>query len=697
VNQVKAENLKIPYKHTEKFPNEKLQNIQNLPLEDIIKLVEELYVHNIELEEQNENLHKAQSELTESRDRLSDLFDFAPIGYFILDQKGLIRKVNITAANLLGIEKESLIKVEFSRIVVPDFHNIFHHHQQEVLKTRSKQNCELKLIRKDGMHFDARMESVIVCDKGSNCNQFRTSVIDITERKQARQALQESEKNYQELFNSVMEGIGIVDENEIIRFCNPAYAKIFDKESAADLIDKCILEFIPEDQKEIFYAETEKSKNRLSSQYELSILTTRGNIKNILLSVTPRFGSGNNNHIGSFITMIDITETKQLQKIISRAQRLETAGKIAGQVAHDFNNLLGPLVAYPDFIKNELPENHPVIPLIDDIKKAADQMAEINQQLLTLGRRGHYKLKPLNINEIIKQVKRDIEQAPDTVVIETDLCKNLMNIKGGASQIYRLVSNIVNNALDAMEHTGQLAIKTENYYIDTMEGKYGLVPKGEYVKLTISDTGCGIFREIQSKIFDPFFTTKTTDKKKGSGLGLSVVDAVLKDHEGYIDFDSTIGEGTSFYLYFPITRDLIDMSIDIEIVGGTESILVVDDDRMQHEVTSRLLRELGYKATTVESGEKAIEFLKSNAQDLLLLNMTMSPGIDGTETYRWALEINPSQRAIIISGYSETDRVREALNMGAGGYIRKPLTLKTIARAVRNELDRVPEHELVSR
>lgn len=392
--------------------------------------------------------------------------------------------------------------------------------------------------------------------------------------------------------------------------------------------------------------------------------------------------------IGVVLVFRDVTETKRLQDFAARAQKLETASRIAGQIAHDFNNLLAPLIAYPDFIKETLPKNHPALEYIDDMEKSAESISEINQQLLTLGRRGHYNQEPMNLNETINRVVNQMEPIPDTLIIELDLNKDLMNIMGGPSQIFRVISNLLTNAREALQDIGQLTIKTENYYVDKMFGKFGRIPKGEYVKLTIADTGCGIPDDVMPKIFDPFFTTKTTDKVRGSGLGLSVVHGVVEDHDGYIDVETTVGKETSFYLYFPITREALEKIEDERIIGGAEKVLIVDDDSIQREVTLKLLKKLGYRAQAVESGEKALGFVKENPQDLIVLDMVMPGGIDGAETYRKVLEINPNQKAIIVSGYTETDRVKEVMNLGVGAFIKKPLTLNTTARAVRKELDR---------
>jgi PAS domain S-box-containing protein len=386
---------------------------------------------------------------------------------------------------------------------------------------------------------------------------------------------------------------------------------------------------------------------------------------------------------------IDITETKRLRELESRAQRLETAGQIAGQVAHDFNNLLAPLMAYPEFIRDELADDHPALQYIADIEHAANQIADINQQLLTLGRRGHYNQEIMNLNNVVRQAVRHLETPASTLVIDSEFADDLMNIKGGRSQMFRAVTNLLVNAREAMQDIGQITIKTENFYVDNMWTDYSRVPQGEYVKLTITDTGCGIPDEIRSKIFDPFFTTKAAGKKRGSGLGISVVDAVVKDHDGYMDMSSTLGKGSSFYVYFPVTREMVDPPILDEITGGDESVLIVDDDRVQRDVSLKLLSSLGYEATAVESGEAAVEMLRQHSFGLMVLDMIMPPGIDGAETYDRALAINADQKAIIVSGFAESDRVAAALRMGAGAFVKKPLTRRRLAVAVREELDRV--------
>ncbi len=302
-------------------------------------------------------------------------------------------------------------------------------------------------------------------------------------------------------------------------------------------------------------------------------------------------------------------------------------------------------------------------------------MAEINQQLLTLGRQGYYEKVSCDLNQLVEQVVRSLRVPTSTAVCETDLDPRLLPIHAGPAQLSRAVLNLVQNGIDAIEGVGVVRITTDNVYLDEPLVRYGQVPQGEYVRLSVSDTGTGIPEDVLQRAFEPFFTTKTVTRTRGSGLGLSVVESVIDDHDGY-------------HLYLPICRAPASETPKGEASGGDERILVVDDDAIQRDVTTRLLRKLGYSAEAVKSGEEALGRLAEEPWDLLLLDMVMPGGIDGTETYRRALALEPLQRAVILSGYAESERAREALSMGAGSFLRKPVSIKGLASAVREALDR---------
>ena len=415
---------------------------------------------------------------------------------------------------------------------------------------------------------------------------------------------------------------------------------------------------------------------------------------------TNKLHLGDEKHLCFFVR--DITRRKQDEKLLqqtrdqlTRAERLEMAGSIAGHIAHDFNNLLTPLVAYPDFIRSKLPENSPAQADLDVIAKTAQQMAHINQQLLALSRRAYHEQSVLNINSVIETEALFLERNASAKGIKLDLALagDLLNMKGSPQQLLRVIQNLCQNAVEAMGPAGTLTIKTENVCLDTPLKKYELMTPGKYIKVLIADTGHGIPPKIQDKLFDPFFTTRKADKQRGSGLGLSVVRGIVKDHQGFIDLESTVGQGTTFSLYLPACQDKIQPVAPEKHYTGTETILVLDDDKLQIEVITRLLQTLGYTVENAHSGEEALRLFatykaKGHFPKLIILDMVMGEGMDGAQIYQELKAINPKQRAVIVSGYAESPRVNLAQTLGAGVYLRKPITLEKLSKAVRQELDR---------
>ena len=315
--------------------------------------------------------------------------------------------------------------------------------------------------------------------------------------------------------------------------------------------------------------------------------------------------------------------------------------------------------------------------------------------LLTLARRGVRSRQVLNVNKIIA----DLQQSPELkhlhsyhpqVVIKTELDPALLNILGSSIHLNKTLFNLISNAGEAMPGGGTLTIQTSNRYLDTPLQGYDEIREGDYVVLTVSDTGEGMSAADLKHIFEPFYTKKVMGRS-GTGLGLSVVWGTVKDHQGYINVRSKEGKGSVFALYFPVTREELapeENAIAVsEYMGHGESILVVDDVKEQRDLAVGMMRQLNYKVSSVSCGEDAITYLKEHPVDLIILDMIMAPGMDGLDTYRKISEIVPAQKAIIVSGYAETDRVRAAQELGVGPFVKKPYILETIGLAVRKHLD----------
>jgi CheY-like chemotaxis protein len=356
-------------------------------------------------------------------------------------------------------------------------------------------------------------------------------------------------------------------------------------------------------------------------------------------------------------------------------------------VAHDFNNLLAPLVGYPELIKSRLPADHPAQQFCDAMVDAASKMASINEDLLALGRRGSFDQVPMELNRLVHRALDQTPLLPEGITVERELAEDLLPIRASAPQLLRVLVNLFANALEAMADSGALTVRTANVYLDTSAAGYDRIERGEYVRLDVQDTGTGIAPEIRSRIFDAFFTTKVAGRRRGSGLGLSVVQAIVEDHGALLDLQTEVGKGTTFSLYFPVARERILEATAEGVKGGTESVLIVDDDPGQREVAQEILASLGYSVDAVSSGKEAVERMRVSPADLVLVDMVMEGGIDGAETLKRIQKARPDQRAIIFSGFAESERVRAALASGAALFLRKPVTLARLAQAVRHVFD----------
>ncbi len=398
----------------------------------------------------------------------------------------------------------------------------------------------------------------------------------------------------------------------------------------------------------------------------------------------------------------EIAERKQaeeermcLQRQLKQAEKMEAIGKLAAGVAHDLNNILTGLVSYPELLLLDLSENSPLREPIEAIQQSGIKAAAVVQDLLSVARQGVTEKEVVNVNKVIEAYLRSPEwkqllSVHPHVRVAVDLEEDLLNIKGAPVHVSKMLMNLLINAIEANLTDGAVRISTANCYVDQPREAYERISEGEYAVLSVSDTGVGIEAADLKNIFEPFFTKKRLGRS-GTGLGMTLILSTVKDHGGFIDIQSVEGRGSTFDIYLPATRQSASDTVaplSLEDCLGTESVLVVDDVPEQRKVASMMLQKLGYTVQAVASGEEAVEYLQGRTVDIIVLDMIMEPGIDGCETYRRIIKDHPHQKAVIASGFSQSDRVRLAQELGVGEYIQKPYTLQKIARALRAELDR---------
>ena len=390
----------------------------------------------------------------------------------------------------------------------------------------------------------------------------------------------------------------------------------------------------------------------------------------------------------------DIAERKSLQTQLEQAQKMEAIGTLAGGVAHDLNNILGGLVGYPDLLLMDLPEDSPLRGPLVTVKTSGEKAAAIVQDMLTLARRGVDLRSAVNLNEVVADYWRSpehgkIQQFHEGVSFEINLDPDQPNILGSEIHLSKTLMNLVSNAAEAMPNGGRVQVSTFRCHLDDKVRGYQSINPGDYAVLRVEDEGSGMSDEDMRHIFEPFYTKKKMGRS-GTGLGMSVVSGTVKDHKGYIDLKSIEGRGTRFDLYFPISGQMLQAkggNFNIDDFKGNERVLVVDDVMEQREIATVVLRKLGYQVESVSSGEEAVAYMEKGSVDLLVLDMIMDPGMDGLETYRQILSLHPNQKAVVASGFSETERVRQIMALGVGAYVRKPYSIEGLGRAVREMLD----------
>jgi len=664
--------------------------------------------------------HKqAEKELKSERDRSQQYLDLAGVIFVSLDRDQKVTLINKKGCEVLGYSEDEIVGKNWFDHFLPET-NISE--VKEIYDNLISGNIgpveyyENPVLTKDGSEKLIAWHNSMLRDESGRIITLLSSGEDITERKRAEESLKESENLYRLLAENVTDTIWTMDMDLKFTYFSPSVTHMRGysveeaiaqppEESMTPASFESAIKVIAEELE--LHNKGQRDSNR-SRKMETELICKDGSTVWTEIEANFIYNLEGRPAVILGITR-NITERKEAEKErkraeealheseekLARSKKMESLGLLAGGVAHDLNNILSGIVSYPELILMDLPEDSKFRKPIETIKESGHRAADIVQDLLTVARGAAITKEPLNLNDLVGEYLHSpefnkLKQFHPTFTVKTNLDNELLNISGSDVHIRKVVMNLVSNASEAIDGRGNVTVSTMNRYIDRPLRGYDEVNIGEYAVLSVSDEGSGISPVDLERVFEPFYTKKVMGKS-GTGLGLAVVWNVVQDHKGYIDV-ITDENGTTFELYFPITRDEIsdkDLSIPIQdYKGNGEKILVVDDVESQRDISCKMLETLGYKTEAVSSGEEAAEYLKENTADLILLDMIMDPGINGRETYERIIEIHPNQKAIIVSGFAETDEVKEAQKLGAGKYIKKPYTIEKIGLAVKEELEK---------
>lgn len=512
---------------------------------------------------------------------------------------------------------------------------------------------------------------------------------EIQERKQAEQDLRESITLQQTLLANITVGVIIVDPlTRKIEVVNGAAADMFGVEVERIIGHQCHSFICPSLENSCPVIDLKQE----ADNSERELVCSDGSRLPILKSVKRIQIHGQEKLLESFV---DIAARKRaeeekikLETQLLQVQKMESLGTLAGGIAHDFNNLLMGIQGYTSLIMLDLDASHPHHKQLKHIEEQVQSAAGLTRQLLGFARGGKYEMRSININEVIQKTSAMFGRTKKELTIHGKYEGNLWSVKAERGQIEQVLLNLYVNAWHAMPSGGELYLETRNLVVDEIHPALFGMPPGEYIVFSVADTGMGMNEETKKRIFDPFFTTKGMGR--GTGLGLAMVYGIVKGHSGFIDVVSKPGQGTTFTLYLPATKEKAfeeKPSIE-ETFKGSESILLVDDEPSVLAVSKAMLESLGYMVHAVSSGQEAVAFYEEmkDSVSLIVLDMIM-PGFSGSQAFERIMALNPSAKVVLSTGYSMDGQAQQIMDKGCRGFIQKPFNLTHLSQKIREVLE----------
>ncbi len=636
--------------------------------------------------------------LQASEERYRNIFEHAVEGIYQISPEGRLIDVNPAVAKIFGYDSsQEMIENTY------DFekqHYILSQHRQEFRKRLEEQgyleNYEQQMYRKDGSVIWVSLNVRVDKDGNGNPQHYEGSIVDITERKQIEESIRNSEERFRLLANNIPDIIYSVDDKGKIITINQDSLKRYGYEDS-EVIGVSFWNFIFTDDKNTLfnaYLEANSQNNPYVKGLKYRILAKDGSLHWVELHSHTHFDN-NGRFLSQEGVVRDIgdrmkaeSERKKLEDQLIQSQKLEAIGTLAGGIAHDFNNLLMGIQGYASLMLMNIDSAHPHYEQLRNIELQVQSGANLTKQLLGFARSGKYEVKKTNINTLIEQNSMMFERTKKEILINRNFEQDIWNIDVDRGQMDQVFLNLYINAWQAMPAGGKLFIETKNVILDHEEVIPYEIHPGKYVQITVTDTGVGMDENTRLRIFDPFFTTKAMGR--GSGLGLASVYGIIRNHGGIINVDSEKGRGTKFQIYLPASANEAPAGAEkapVNIVRGTETILFVDDEKINLDVGGRILESLGYIVLLAANGHEALDIYRmhSNHIHLVVLDMIM-PGMSGKETFDGLKDINPDVLVILSSGYSIDGLAQEIMELGVKAFLQKPFTVEELSLKISGVL-----------
>ncbi|OAI49359.1 hypothetical protein AYO44_06405 [Planctomycetaceae bacterium SCGC AG-212-F19] len=621
------------------------------------------------------------------------LFEHATEGIFQTSPEGRYLTANPALARMHGFDTPAALMAAVTEVGRELY--VDPHRRAEFVRlmeeTGAVTDFQYQTYRKDGSIIWISENARAVRDAGGRLRYYEGTAEDITVRKRAEEALRASEARYQSLVENLTQSVFLKDAQfRFVAVNKPFWEGLGLAE--ADVLGKTDFDLYPDQLARKYRADDERvlTTGQRLEQEEENLLD--GRLRTIHVVKTPlKDASGQT--IGVLGSFWDITDQKNLEAQLRQAQKMEAVGQLAGGIAHDFNNLLTALLGNVAVVLSNMGEDAADRPLLLAAEKAGSRAAELTRQMLGFARQTLLRLKPTRPADCLREVADILRRSLDPrIAIEIRVPSDLWYVQGDQGALAQVLMNLCLNARDAMPDGGHLILEAANAALhDDASTQHMEARPGEFVRLRVRDTGCGIPPDILPRIFEPFFTTK--ERGKGSGLGLAMVFGIVKQHQGWVECTSKVNRGTCFDLYLPRSTQTAEPSAPpaaspAPALGGGETLLVVDDEALVRNVGFTILRRYGYEVLLAEDGPQALDIYRREAARirLVILDLTM-PGMSGRDTLLHLRALDPAVQVLLSSGYSATSAAQPG-EEGVLGFVQKPYRPQELAQAVRAALDK---------